>query len=300
MDHLLRQSGLDANSDPLAVAAEAQEYRTIASELAEKRNELARAGDGLGEDALSQEAGSISPDENAAELSVLEKDEERLVGESQAAAQAETEADRLLCDLAGRKGAAEAAQEVQNAALGIGICAERWMRLEAARRILERAMERYRVANEHPLVRRASEIFGLIAGTGPKPLARLAVRYRDGDAPTLIGLRADGSECDVEGMSEGTRDQLYLALRIATIERHVAENEALPFFADDLFITSDDERIVPGLAALAELGRSTQVILFTHHRHVLDAAFSTLPSGSVMVHRLQPHGRPVELRAVAS
>ena len=249
---------------------------------------------------LRQEAGSISPDENSAELSTLEQDEERLVGESQAAAQAETEANRLLRDLAGRKGAAEAAQEAQNAALGIGVCAERWMRLEAARRILERAMERYRAANEHPLVRRASEIFGLVAGTGPNPFERLAVRYRDGDAPALIGLRADGSECDVEGMSEGTRDQLYLALRIATIERHVAENEALPFLADDLFITSDDERVVPGLAALAELGRSTQVILFTHHRHVLDAAFSTLPSGSVMVHRLQSHGRPVELRAVAS
>ena len=300
MEHLLRQYGLDADADPLAVAAEARDRRMIAGELAEKRNELARAGDGLGEEALRQEAGSISPDENAAELSALEKDEERLVGESQAAAQAETEADRLLRDLAGRKGAAEAAQEAQNAALGIGVCAERWMRLEAARRILERAMERYRAANEHPLVRRASEIFGLVAGTGANPFARLAVRYRDGDAPALIGLRADGSECDVEGMSEGTRDQLYLALRIATIERHVAENEALPFLADDLFITSDDERVVPGLAALAELGRSTQVILFTHHRHVLDAAFSTLPSGSVMVHRLQSHGRPVELRAVAS
>jgi uncharacterized protein YhaN len=300
LDHLLRQHGLDADADPLAVAVEAQEHRKIASELAEKRNELARAGDGLGEDELRQEAGSISPDESSAELSTLEEEEERLVGESQAAAQAETEANRLLRDLAGRKGAAEAAQEAQNAALGIGVCAERWMRLEAARRILERAMERYRAANEHPLVRRASEIFGLVAGTGANPFQRLAVRYRDGDAPTLIGVRADGSDCDVEGMSEGTRDQLYLALRIATIERHVAENEALPFLADDLFITSDDERVVPGLAALAELGRSTQVILFTHHRHVLDAAFSTLPSGSVMVPRLQSHGRPVELRAVAS
>ncbi|WP_114945275.1 YhaN family protein [Microvirga calopogonii] len=300
MEHLLRQYGLDADADPLAVAAEAQDYRKVVSELAEKRNELARAGDGLDEDTLRQEAGSISPDENSAELSALEKEEERLVGESQAAAQAETEAERLLRDLAGRKGAAEAAQEAQNAALGIGVCAERWMRLEAARRILDRAMERYRAANEHPLIRRASEIFGLIAGTGPNPFERLAVRYRDGDAPTLIGIRADGSDCDVEGMSEGTRDQLYLALRIATIERHVAENEALPFLADDLFITSDDERVVPGLAALAELGRSTQVLLFTHHRHVLDAAFSTLPSGSVMVHRLQSHGRPVELRAVAS
>lgn len=300
MEHLLRQYGLDAKVDPLAVAAEAQERRKIAGEVAEKRNELARAGDGLDEDALRQEVGSVSPDESTAELLALGKDEERLIGESQTAAQAETEAERLLRDLAGRKGAAEAAQEAQNAALGIGICAERWMRLEAARRILDRAMERYRAANEHPLVRRASELFGLIAGTGPNPFERLAVRYQDGDAPALVGIRMDGSDCDVEGMSEGTRDQLYLALRVATIERHVAENEALPFLADDLFITSDDDRVVPGLAVLAELGRSTQVILFTHHRYVLETACNTLPPGSVKVHRLQPPNRPVELLAVAS
>ena len=132
----------------------------IASELAEKRNDLAEPVTDLERMhcARRQAPGTISPDENTAELSALEKDEERLVGESQAAAQAETEAERLLRDLAGRKGAAEAAQEAQNAALGIGVCAERWMRLEAARRILERAMERYRAANEHPLVRRASRL----------------------------------------------------------------------------------------------------------------------------------------------
>jgi chromosome segregation protein len=300
MEHLLRRYDLAADADSLALAAEAQERRLVAKELAEKRNELARAGDGLDESVLRQEAGSVSPDESSAELLALEKDEERLVGESQAAAQAETQAERQLEDLAGRKGAAEAAQEAQNAALEIGIYAERWMRLEAARRILERAMERYRAANEHPLVRRASEIFGLIAGTGPNPLERLTVRYQDGDAPVLVGVRQDGTECDVGGMSEGTRDQLYLALRIATIERHVAENEALPFLADDLFITSDDERIVPGLAALAELGRSTQVILFTHHRHILAAAFGTLPASTVKAHRLKDASEPGELRAVAS
>ena len=62
MGHQLRQYGLDANADPLAVAAEARERRMIVGELAEKRNELARAGDGLGEEALRQEADSISPD----------------------------------------------------------------------------------------------------------------------------------------------------------------------------------------------------------------------------------------------
>jgi uncharacterized protein YhaN len=297
--NLLRQYDLAADVHPLALAADAQERRQVARELAEKRNELALAGDGIDETALRSEASSISPDDSAAELLALEREEERLVGEGQEAAQAETHAETMLADLAGRKGAAQAAQDAQNAALEIGIYAERWMRLEAARRILERAMERYRAANEHPLVRRASEIFRLIAGTGPNPITRLTARYRDGDAPALVGVRADGTDCDIEGMSEGTRDQLYLALRIATIERYAAENEALPFLADDLFITSDDDRIVPGLAALAELGRTTQVVLFTHHRHVLAAAFGTLPAQAVKVHRLtglEEH----DTRAIAS
>jgi chromosome segregation protein len=286
IDRLLRQYNLDAGCNVLAITAEAQERRRLIGELTEKRNELASAGDGIAENGLRGESGSISPDESSAELLALERDEERLVLESQAAAQAETQAESALTDLAGRKGAAEAAQEAQNACLEIGIHAERWMILEAARRILERAMERYRAANEHPLVRRASEIFGLIAGTGANPIERLTARYRDGDAPALVGIRQDGSSCEIDGMSEGTRDQLYLALRIASVERHAAENEPLPFLADDLFITSDDERIVPGLATLAELGRSTQVVLFTHHRHVLAAAFGTLPADAVKVHRL--------------
>jgi uncharacterized protein YhaN len=66
-----------------------------------------------------------------------------------------------------------------------------------------------------------------------------------------------------------------------------------------LFITTDDERVVPGLSALAELGRSTQVILFTHHQYVLAAA-SALPPGTVKVHRLPIEQASERLHAMAS
>ena len=39
-------------------------------------------------------------------------------------------------------------------------------------------------------------------------------------------------------MSEGTRDQLYLALRLAALELHLGRATALPFVADDLTTTS--------------------------------------------------------------
>ncbi|MBP0649956.1 hypothetical protein J8J40_23205, partial [Mycobacterium tuberculosis] len=76
--------------------------------------------------------------------------------------------------------------------------------------------------------------------------------------------------------SEGTRDQLFLALRLAYLESFAANAEAPPFIGDDLFASFDDARTRHGLAALAEIGATVQPILFTHHGHVADMAAAEL------------------------
>ena len=73
-------------------------------------------------------------------------------------------------------------------------------------------------------------------------------------------------------LSEGARDQLYLALRLAYIEDYAARAEAPPFIGDDLFASFDDSRTGHGLEALAAIGDRIQPILFTHHLHVLEDA----------------------------
>ena len=103
------------------------------------------------------------------------------------------------------------------------------------------------------------------------------IEYDEKDAPLLAAQRADtGAPVPVSGLSEGTRDQLWLALRLAAIERHAAASEPLPFVGDDVFVNFDDERTIAGLEALADLGARCQVLLFTHHRHVLDLATASL------------------------
>jgi uncharacterized protein YhaN len=79
---------------------------------------------------------------------------------------------------------------------------------------------------------------------------------------------------DIEGMSEGTRDQLYLALRMAALELHLEQTVPLPFIADDLFINYDDGRARAGLEALARLSEMTQVIFLSHHEHLVPLARS--------------------------
>jgi hypothetical protein len=95
----------------------------------------------------------------------------------------------------------------------------------------------------------------------------------EGERSTLFGIRHGGAEAvKVDGMSDGTVDQLFLALRIAAVEDSIEHGVCVPFLADDLFINFDDERAAVGLEILAELARKTQVLFFTHHDHLTKIA----------------------------
>jgi uncharacterized protein YhaN len=85
----------------------------------------------------------------------------------------------------------------------------------------------------------------------------------------LEGQRADGKPVGISGLSDGTRDQLYLALRLAALEMHLEQAMPLPFIADDLFINYDDIRSKAGFEALKALSEKTQVIFLSHHDHLL-------------------------------
>jgi uncharacterized protein YhaN len=98
------------------------------------------------------------------------------------------------------------------------------------------------------------------------------------DAPRLWGIRPDGQQVDVTGMSEGTRDQLYLALRLAALELQVEQGLNLPLIADDLFINFDDTRTAAGLRVLGELSQKMQIVFLTHHDHLVPLAKDVLGS----------------------
>lgn len=63
-----------------------------------------------------------------------------------------------------------------------------------------------------------------------------------------------------EWRSDGTEDQLYLALRLAVAEELTPD---APLILDDAFVRFDDKRLKVALEILQELSSSKQVILFT-------------------------------------
>jgi|HubBroStandDraft_1064217.scaffolds.fasta_scaffold00100_48 uncharacterized protein YhaN len=287
LQRLRDRHGLAEAADILELARWSRVVIDAEAAKASARAALIDQGDGRDEPTLRLAVATVDPDGAAAEVARLESEIVRLQQDAQKAAQAVTSAQDELRRLRDREGIGEAAQAANEAAAEMAMHVERWLRLRAAGLVLNRAVERYRTANENPLVRRASEIFEAVAGTGENPIVRLSVDYTDEERPVLVGWRRDGTMCPVPGMSDGTVDQLYLALRIAAVERYAEGGEPMPFIADDLFITSDEERTVPGVRALAELGKRTQVLLFTHHHYVVDAARTALAPGASRIHRLR-------------
>ena len=108
----------------------------------------------------------------------------------------------------------------------------------------------------------------------------------DNGKPILLGVRPNDVEVPVDGMSDGSRDQLYLSLRLATLEQHLGKSEPMPFVVDDILIGFDDNRTRVCLDVLAELAASTQVLLFTHHRRVIELASEINADAGVFVHEL--------------
>jgi uncharacterized protein YhaN len=175
---------------------------------------------------------------------------------------------------------AQAAEQAQEILAKLRRDVERYVRVRLARTILQREIERYRGEHQAPLVVRASELFReLTLGS----FVGLQTHYDDDDRPQLVGVREDQRPVGVAGMSSGTRDQLFLALRLATLEEYLERSEPMPFVVDDILVNFDDERARATLEVLARLGERTQVLLFTHHGRIREQARALGPAADVGV-----------------
>lgn len=88
-------------------------------------------------------------------------------------------------------------------------------------------------------------------------------------------------------MSDGTADQLYLALRLASLEQFLEKNEPLPFVVDDILLRFDDDRAVGTLKVLSDLSEKTQVIFFTHHDHLIRLAENSIQKNKMLKHTIK-------------
>lgn len=213
-------------------------------------------------------------------------------------------------------GAALAAEDVELALAHVVRKTEEWLAARAARRLLERRIEAYRAENQGPVIERASLHFrtltlGVYEGIAVEVGARgragsRARRAQGGDRGerverveatsqdselSLHAVRArdqgarSGHPLSVAELSTGTRDQLYFALRLASLERLESLGTKAPIVIDDALVHFDDDRARAAFSALAGLASTATVLFFTHHTRMRELAVEAL-GDQVVVHTL--------------
>ena len=272
------------SADELPAAERASsEAAALRKGLNDCREELVRLGAGLAIEALTAEADAVHADELPAEIQKLDGQISELQGERDLLRETIGGEKAVLATMDPGAAAADAAEEVQSVLARIEPEVRQYLRLRLASAVLREGIERYRKKNEGPVLARASDLFRrLTLGS----FEGLRIAFDAKDEQVLAGIRPGNEVVLPPAMSEGTSDQLYLALRLASLETWLQHNEPMPLIVDDILISFDNDRAVATLEVLAELSRQTQVIFFAHHVHLIELARQCMPADVLRLHHL--------------
>jgi uncharacterized protein YhaN len=273
-----RTAGVDAYDKLNQAIENSNQHQAARDKMEQSKQELMRFSNGLELGDFIAEIEQEQQNEHSLEVRIenLAEEIKKLDEEVNEATVRLTTSNERLTRFNGHDKGLEQNAQAREMAASIEDLYRRWSVLTISQGVLNRAIEEHREANQAPILKRAGQIFERITlgqYTG------LRADYEEGDKPVLKGLRAgqpNGSAFDslisVQGMSDGTCDQLYLALRLASLEDWLNRHEPLPFIVDDILINFDDERALATLEVLAEFSCRTQVIFFTHHIHLVQLA----------------------------
>ena len=248
------------------------------SDRATRRHELERRLAGY-QESLSMVCGAKTIEEFITEAEVADPDSVPGLLDAIERRSSELRAEREGLDVRRRGLEAEAlsfenadgaatAQHISGLAGALSADVEEYVRLKTASVVLRKAIEQYRVRNQGPVLEHAGRLFSALTRGS---FAGLRVESIEGKS-LLVGTRPDGRTVEVPGMSDGTCDQLYLALRIASLEHYFGSHGPVPFIVDDVLLSFDDERAGAALSVLNDLSAKTQVVFFTHHGHLVELA----------------------------
>lgn len=283
--HILSRLMIDAGVTTLEALEEAEDRSRTQREINTKLQDLEEQllAEGLPLEALVAQARGQDPDRLPARILDFQEQAQDLGKRRDELRERVWTLQSQLNAMDGSNQAAQAAAEAQEALARIKTQVESYARLKLSALLLNGEIERYREQNQGPIVSRAGELFRHMT---LDTFAGVSTDFAGGDHMILLCVRDNGQRVPVEGLSEGTRDQLYLALRLAGLERHLEHNEPLPLVIDDILINFDDHRARATLSLLGELSEKTQVLFFTHHSRMVELARETVSARLLKTHDL--------------
>jgi DNA repair exonuclease SbcCD ATPase subunit len=304
--------GIDPGADPEALVSALRAWQQRRSDVIgsnqaaiEEWHELARLLDGQPLASLQAEADrrarqadalSVGLDRADVEMLAAQPDLEGLLADRRDSAAA---ADRAAHELRGaldvlRDGlpdVTEAEEAVTAAAMELERVQALAVTVDETLRLLRQAQDRVH-RDLAPVLAAAVQRWLPIVSGG----AYEEVSVDPADLSIQVREAATGAWRTVRLLSAGTREQIYLLLRVAMAQHLVTTGETAPLLLDEVTAQADGERRAGLLRVLHELSRERQVVLFSHDDAVAAWAESTLVEPRDRLVRLPSRTAPIAAR----
>ena len=142
--------------------------------------------------------------------------------------------------------------------------AHEWAVLSLARHLINQAREKYERERRPAVLKEAERFFSVLTG------GRYAAVSASAGESVMRVRTPEGKTLEVEELSRGTAEQLYLALRFGFVQEFVKWSEPLPLILDDILVNFDPKRARAAVETVLELSQKHQVLLFTCHPETVE------------------------------
>ncbi len=229
------------------------------------------------EDEFRAELEQADADSISAERRRLEEEIRTAKAAYEALLEEKALADKARTDMESASEAAGLAMDLESARSELAAAVDRWAPLVLAQALMNRAIDKFEREHQPAMLGEVERLFRQLT------IERyVGIERKLDEHGTLVVVEQNGSRKEPSALSTGTREQLYLAIRLAYITHYCRDAEPLPIVMDDVLVNFDDDRAVQTLKVLQEIAANVQILFLTCHQHVVQLVQKIRPDGTSM------------------
>jgi uncharacterized protein YhaN len=171
---------------------------------------------------------------------------------------------------------AELDQERNRLADEIARCYRRWQVLGAAKGLIDETLEQFERERQPAVFANASARLGFFTQ------GRYQQIRQDAEGQGVVVVDRDQQQLAPLDLSRGTREQVYLAVRLGLIDEFMGRGTVLPLVMDEILVNFDPERMAAVARELGRFAQDHQVLLFTCHPEIAERVQANAPGSTAI------------------
>ena len=272
IDAVLQSAGTSSADEFQQLARQAARRDELKTETEQLERELKRIAGSEDVAEFTRELAATDVDTLEVRRQDIAREHDDIERQRDEALRSETDARNAFREMDGEGRATALRLEQQSNYAQLASAVDQYAPLVLAQALLSRAIERFEREHQPAILADVGSLLRRMTGG-----RYIGIRRRLDEDETMLIEQHDGKLKTPDQLSTGTREQLYLAIRLAYVQQYCRDSEPLPLVMDDVLVNFDDDRAKQTLDVLFEISHDIQILFLTCHRHTVELARSQRP-----------------------